>query len=166
MISLTRRRSLTLLAGLSGAAAFGGFSAEAATKTFVAFGDSYTRSYRSGIASWADQINANGEARMLVDLAVSGSFAVGSNAATTLDGQIDRWIASYKSRGVPDRTVVYMGNNDVAFSHSLSSSMTQFRVQVDRLIANGVTRGSRRLVLCQLHDWTRNPSSTPSSVRG
>src|SRR4051795_12164912 len=120
MALLTRRRSLTLLVGSVAAAEFGGRSAEAATKTFIAFGDSYTRSYRSGIASWADQINASGAARMLVDLAVSGSFAAGSNAATTLDGQIDRWIGTYKSRGVPDRTVIYMGNNDVGFGGSLT----------------------------------------------
>src|SRR3954469_17118578 len=137
MALLTRRRSLTLLVGSVAAGELGCRSAEAATKTFIAFGDSYTRSYRNGIASWADQINASGAARMLVDLAVSGSFAAGSNTATTLDGQIDRWIASYKPRGVPDRTVVYMGNNDVAFHRPLSSSMTQYRAQVDRLIANG-----------------------------
>src|SRR4051812_15816084 len=162
MTLLTRRRSLTLLAGLVAAAEFGCPSAEAATETFVAFGDSYTRSYRAGIPTWADQINASGAARMLVDLAASGSFAAGSNAATTLDGQVDRWIGSYKSRGVPDRTVIYMGNNDVAFGGSLTTAMNQYRAQVDRLIANRVTYGSRRLVLCLLHDWSRNPSSTTS----
>src|SRR3954470_3823709 len=162
MTALTRRSSLTLIAGSVAAAEFGCPSAEAATKTFVAFGDSYTRSYRAGIPTWADQINASGAAKMLVDLAVSGSFAAGSNAPTTLDGQVDRWIGTYKSRGVPDRTVIYMGNNDVGFGGSLTTAMNQYRAQVDRLIANGVTYGSRRLVLCLLHDWSRNPSSTTS----
>jgi lysophospholipase L1-like esterase len=162
MTALTRRSSLTLIAG--GVAALGTKTpdAEAAVKTFVAFGDSYTRTYRAGIPTWADQINASGAAKMLVDLAVSGSFAAGSNAATTLDGQVDRWIGTYKSRGVPDRTVIYMGNNDVGFGGSLTTAMNQYRAQVDRLIANRVTYGSRRLVLCLLHDWSRNPSSTTS----
>ena len=162
MTALTRRSSLTLIAG--GVAALGTQTpaAEAAVKTFVAFGDSYTRTYRAGIPTWADQINASGAAKILVDLAVSGSFAAGSNSATTLDGQVDRWIGTYKSRGVPDRTVIYMGNNDVGFGGSLTTAMNQYRVQVDRLIANRVTYGSRRLVLCLLHDWSRNPSSTTS----
>src|SRR3954452_14193075 len=162
MTILTRRASLTLIAG--GVAAIGvqTSAAEAAAKRFVSFGDSYTRTYRAGIPTWADQINASGVAKVLVNLAVSGATAAGSNSQQTLDGQVDRWIGTYKSRGAPDRTVIYMGNNDVGFGGSLTTAMNRYRAQVDRLIANGVTYGSRRLVLCLLHDWSRNPSSTTS----
>ena len=130
---------------------------------FVCFGDSYTRSFRAGIPTWADQIDASGAAKVLVNMAVSGATAAGTNAMKTLDGQVDRWIAGYKAAGVPDRTVIYMGNNDVAFGPaSLSAALNQYSAQVDRLIDRGVTLGSRRLVLCLLHDWSRNPASTRS----
>ena len=162
MTDLTRRASLALLGGRAAMLGLGSAPAEAAAKRFVAFGDSYTRSFRAGVPTWADQINAGGAARVLVNLAVSGATAAGSNSQTTLDGQVDRWIGTYRSRGIPDRTVIYMGNNDVAFGASLTTAMNQYRAQVDRLIANGVTQGSRRLVLCLLHDWSRNPSSTRS----
>ena len=111
----------------------------------------------------ADQIDASGAARILVNMAVSGATAAGTNGLKTLDGQVDRWIAGYKAAGVPERTVIYMGNNDVAFGPaSLSAALNRYGAQVDRLIANGVTLGSRRLVLCLLHDWSRNPDSTRS----
>jgi lysophospholipase L1-like esterase len=131
-------------------------------KSFVAFGDSYTASFRSGVPSWADQIDASGDARIVVNLAVSGATAEGNDLAGTLDGQVDRWIASYRSQGVPDRTVIYIGYNDVKTTKALNAAMDQFRAQVDRLIANGVTQNQQQLVLCLLHDWSRNPGTTTS----
>ena len=164
--TLTRRRSLTFVAGSVAAIALTSRAAVAAPKTFVCFGDSYTRTLRAGIPTWADQIDASGAARVLVNMAVSGATAAGTNGMKTLDGQVDRWIAGYKAAGVPDRTVIYMGNNDVAFGPaSLSAALNRYDAQVDRLIANGVTLGSRRLVLCLLHDWSRNPNSTRSFRR-
>jgi lysophospholipase L1-like esterase len=99
---------------------------------------------------------------VLVNLAVSGSIAEGVNIKKTFDGQVDAWIRDHKARGVPDRTVVYFGYNDLKADKSLSNAKNQYRAQVDRLIANGVTQGQRRLVLCLLHDWSRNPGATRS----
>ncbi len=158
MTDLTRRRSLAFAVGAVAAVGITPVAAHAAVKSFVAFGDSYTMSFRAGIPTWADQIAAAGEAKMLADMAISGATAAGVNQKKTLDGQVDRWIADYKAKGVPDRTVIYMGNNDVGSGPpSLSAALAQYARQVDRLIANGVTQGARRLVLCLLHDWTRNP---------
>ena len=163
MTVLTRRHTLTLVAGSAAAIALTSHAAVAAPKSFVCFGDSYTRSFRAGIPTWADQIDASGAAKVLVNMAVSGATAAGTNAMKTLDGQVDRWIAGYQAAGVPDRTVIYMGNNDVAIGPaSLSAALNQYSAQVDRLIERGVTLGSRRLVLCLLHDWSRNPDSTRS----
>ena len=161
MTDLTRRRSLAFAVGAVAAVGITPVAAHAAVKSFVAFGDSYTMSFRAGIPTWADQIAAAGEAKMLADMAISGATAAGVNQKKTLDGQVDRWIADYKAKGVPDRTVIYMGNNDVGSGPpSLSAALAQYARQVDRLIAKGVTLGARRLVLCLLHDWTRNPNST------
>ena len=135
MTVLTRRHTLTLVAGSAAAIALTSHAAVAAPKSFVCFGDSYTRSFRAGIPTWADQIDASGAAKVLVNMAVSGATAAGTNAMKTLDGQVDRWIAGYKAAGVPDRTVIYMGNNDVAFGPaSLSAALNQYSAQVDRLI--------------------------------
>ena len=58
--------------------------------------------------------------------------------------------------------MVYFGYNDIKADKSLSNAKNQYRAQVDRLIANGVTQGQCRLVLCLLHDWSRNPGATRS----
>jgi phospholipase/lecithinase/hemolysin len=157
-----RRAFLTLASGSLTGLALAAFPAAATVPTFVALGDSYTASYRNGIPSWADQTDGGGDARVLVNLAVSGSTAEGVNLAKTFDGQVDAWIRDHKPKGVPDRTVVYFGYNDIKADKSLSNAKNQYRAQVDRLIANGVTQGQRRLVVCLLHDWSRNPGATRS----
>jgi lysophospholipase L1-like esterase len=162
MTRLDRRTFLTLTGGLLATTTIGAHPAAAAVPTFIALGDSYTASYRNGIPSWADQIDADGAAEVLVNLAVSGSTAEGVNVRKTFDGQVDAWIRDHKAKGVPDRTVVYFGYNDIKAGKSLSNAKNQYRAQVDRLIANGVTQGQRRLVLCVLHDWSRNPGATRS----
>ena len=162
MTRLDRRAFLTFLGGSLATTALGSLPAAAAVPTFIALGDSYTASYRNGIPSWADQIDADGAAEVLVNLAVSGSTAEGVNIKKTFDGQVDAWIRDHKARGVPDRTVVHFGYNDLKADKSLSNAKNQYRAQVDRLIANGVTQGQRRLVLCLLHDWSRNPGATRS----
>ncbi|HEX2528545.1 MAG TPA: GDSL-type esterase/lipase family protein [Geminicoccus sp.] len=157
MIEFTRRRSLGLVAGglLAGRPA----PTLAAARSFVAFGDSYTHSYRHGIPSWADQISASGNARLLVNLAFSGATTAGLNGPRTFDGQIDSWAANHRSTGLPDRTVVYFGYNDIApDNQALSPAMIQYRLSIDRLISYGVTQGGRRMILCLLHDWSRNPT--------
>jgi lysophospholipase L1-like esterase len=161
MTDLTRRQSLAaLLGGAFGTLALGAGPADAAPRSFVAFGDSFTRSFRYGVPSWADQLHATGAARLLVNLAVSGATAEGWNSTKNLDGQVDLWTAKYRPKAIPDRTVIYFGYNDVKLTRPLTAAMKQYRAQVDRLISLGVTRGSRRLVLCQLHDWSRNPAAT------
>ena len=160
-IGLPRRRALAAGAGL-GAAALLGRGAEAAGRSCVAFGDSYTRSYRAGVPTYADQLHASGAVNVLVNLATSGATAVGTNTMRTLDGQIDVWLRSYRSLGLPERAVIYIGNNDVAGTATLYGAMTQLRAQVDRLIAQGLNQGTRRIVLCLIHDWSRNPASTRS----
>jgi lysophospholipase L1-like esterase len=162
MTRLDRRAFLTLAGGSLATAALGALPAAAAVPTFVALGDSYTASYRNGVPSWADQIDGGGAAKVLVNLAVSGATAEGANLAKTFDGQVDAWVRDHKPKGVPDRTVVYFGYNDVKANKSLSNAKNQYRAQVDRLVANGVTQGQRRLVLCLLHDWSRNPGATRS----
>ncbi|WP_027135402.1 GDSL-type esterase/lipase family protein [Geminicoccus roseus] len=166
MTIVNRRRALGLLGGAAAAATTLDLrAAETKLRSFVAFGDSYTRSYREGVASWADQIHAGGRARLLVNLAESGATVEGYNSARTLDRQVDIWVANHRPKEIPDRTVIYMGYNDVKLTKSLSRPMFQYREQVERLIGHGVTSGGRRLVLCRIHDWSRNPLST-TSVRG
>jgi phospholipase/lecithinase/hemolysin len=162
MTRLGRRAFLTLIGGSLATTAFGALPAAAAVPTFIALGDSYTASYRSNIPSWADQIDGGGAATVLANLAVSGSTAEGVNVRKTFDGQVDAWIRDHKPKGIPDRTVVYLGYNDIKADKSLSNAKNQYRAQVDRLIANGVTQGQCRLVLCLLHDWSRNPGATRS----
>jgi lysophospholipase L1-like esterase len=157
MIDLSRRRTLGMIMG--GLVLAHARPAPAAAKSFVAFGDSYTHSYRNGIASWADQISASGNARLLANLAFSGATTAGLNGLRTFDGQIDNWVANHLAKGLPDRTVVYFGYNDIApDNQALSPAMIQYRLSIDRLISYGVTQGSRRMVLCLLHDWSRNPT--------
>lgn len=158
MTDLTRRQSLGLLGGLFGALALGAPDAQAAARrTVVAFGDSYTRTMRHGIPSWADQLHGSGKIRVLVNLGVSGASAEGLTGARTLDRQVDTWIARHRGKGLPDRTVIYFGYNDVKGRKPLAAAMEHYRIAVDRLVAAGVTRGQRRLVLCLLHDWSYNP---------
>ncbi|HEX6011304.1 MAG TPA: GDSL-type esterase/lipase family protein [Geminicoccaceae bacterium] len=159
MSRLDRRTFLTLVGASLATTAL---PAVAAVPTFVALGDSYTASYRNGIPSWADQIDGGGGAKLLANLAVSGSTAEGVNLKKTFDRQVDAWIRDHKPKGVPDRTAVYFGYNDIKADKPLSNAKSQYRAQVDRLVANGVTQGQRRLVLCPLHDWSRNPGATRS----
>jgi lysophospholipase L1-like esterase len=164
MTDLDRRGFLALTGGSLGAAALAGLPlpVAAALSTFVAFGDSYTESYRDGIPSWADQIDGGGAADLLANLALSGATAAGADLPGTFDGQVDAWIRGHKPKGIPDRTVVYFGYNDVKTTTSLDGAKRRYRAQVDRLVADGVTQGGRRLVLCTLHDWSRNPGATRS----
>lgn len=165
MQKLDRRNFLGVLGGSLGAAAvsFPTGEAFAAVKSFIAFGDSYTVSSRFGIPSWATQINSSGAARQIVNLARSGATVTGTNTLQTFDGQVDVWIRNHKARGLPDRTVVYLGYNNIL--DPMTTVQSQYRQQIDRLIANGVTQGQRRLVLCLLHDWSRNPGCTSQSCR-
>lgn len=156
-MDLLNRRGLLTLAG--GALVAGALPAEAATRSFVAFGDSYTASYYRGVASWADQSVSAKALRQIANLAYPGATANGYNSKDTFEGQVDRWLASYRGKGVPDRTIVYFGYNDVRTKNSLATPKLLYRRQVARLVAAGVNSGSRRLVLCQIHDWSRNPGA-------
>jgi len=88
---------------------------------------------------------------------VGGSTVAGSGGSKTFDGQVDSWIKNYRSKGIPDRTVVYFGYNDVK---TTALPKVQYSLQVKRLIDQGVTSNNRKLLLCQLHDWSRNPGTT------
>ena len=158
MTALRRRSFLTAIGGSLGGMALYPVRAIAAPPSFIAFGDSYTASFRMGVPSWADQIDGSDAATLLVNLAVSGSTIEGINRLRTFDGQVDSWITNYKSKGIPQRTVVYFGYNDLG--KPLSGTERQYRVQIDRLIANGVTQGQRKLVFCLLHDKSHNPGTT------
>ncbi|WP_027135403.1 GDSL-type esterase/lipase family protein [Geminicoccus roseus] len=159
MTEISRRGLFGLFGGLAAAVALAPDEAEAASRrTLVAFGDSYTRSYRAGVPSWADQLHSERVVKVLANFGESNATAVGTNRPRTLDRQVDKWLAHHRRKGLPDRTVVYMGYNDMKLHGSLSGSMHQYRQQVERLIDQGVTKGSRRLLLCLLHDRSRNPA--------
>lgn len=161
MTLITRRRSLAMLGGTLAATTVGAQLAHAShrtAKSLVAFGDSYTASYRNGIPSWADQLHASGVVKMQANFGYSGATSEGLDSPKTLDGQIDRWIANYRSKGVPDRTVIYFGYNDISPDKPLTAAMNQYRRGVDRLMAAGAVSGTRRMLLCLLHDWTHNPA--------
>jgi lysophospholipase L1-like esterase len=116
------------------------------------------------VPSWADQLQSDRKAKVLVNLGVSGATAEGFNSVRTLDRQVDDWVARHKSKGLPDRTVIYFGYNDIDNFRPLGAAMNHYRIALDRLIAQGLARGSRRILLCQLHDWSRNPAQTRNSV--
>jgi lysophospholipase L1-like esterase len=165
MADLTRRRSLALIGGALGALALGPAPADASHQpTLVAFGDSYTRSMRDGVPSWADQLHSDRKAKVLVNLGVSGATSEGFNSARTLDRQVDDWIARHKAKGLPDRTVIYFGYNDIDTFRPLGTAMNHYRIALDRLIAQGLAKDRRRILLCQLHDWSRNPAQMRNSV--
>lgn len=162
MQSMERRRFLGLLTGTLSATATGALSTNslhAAVPSFVAFGDSYTVSVLEGIPGWPTLIRNDGSARLLANMALRGSSAEGTNTPRTFDGQVDAWLAKHKGKGVPDRAVVYFGYNDVKLRKPLTAAKNEYRRQVDRLIAQGVTQGKRKLVLCLIHDWSRNPGA-------
>ena len=156
-LELLNRRGLLALG--AGALVAPALPAEAAVRSFVAFGDSYTASYYRGVASWADQSVSAKALRQIANLAYPGATAAGYNSKDTFEGQVDRWLASYRGKGVPDRTIVYFGYNDVRTKNGLATPKLLYRRQVARLVAAGVNSGSRRLVLCQIHDWSRNPDA-------
>jgi hypothetical protein len=151
--SLCATTSLSLSAG----------GARGAVKSFIALGDSYTASFRNGIPSWAQQIKNSGVARHIVNLALSGATITGANTMGTFDGQVDVWIRSYKSQGIPDRTVVYVGYNNIG--DAMTTVRNAYSRQIDRLIANGITQSQRKLVLCLLHDRSRDPRCATLSYK-
>ena len=155
--SLCAATSLSLSAG----------GARGAVKSFIALGDSYTASFRNGIPSWAQQIKNSGVAQQIVNLARSGATITGADYMGTFDGQVDAWIRSYKSQGMPDRTFVYVGYNNIG--NAMTTVRNAYSRQIDRLIANGITQSERKLVLCLLHDRSRDPRcpslSCKNSVR-
>lgn len=161
---LKRRMFLGAIGSALAAGVPGSRVSEAAVPSFVAFGDSYTYSNYLKIPSWADQFRTAGTARQIVNLAYPGATTEGLDRRNTFDGQVDLWLANNRPKGLPDRTVVYFGNNDVRTTRPLNPIKTQYRTQIDRIIKAGANWGSRRIVLCLLHDWSRNPGAA-SNVR-
>jgi len=155
----TRRELLGLVGGTAAAGLLTSATSAAAVPSFVAFGDSYTFPNYLKVPGWADQLKSNGLARQIVNLAWPGATAEGLDRRNTFDGQVDMWLGSYRPNGLPDRTVVYFGNNDVRTARPLAPVRQQYRTQVERLIAAGANWGTRRIVLCLLHDWSRNPEA-------
>ena len=66
--------------------------------------------------------------------------------------------------GVTDnQAVVYVGYNNIG--NAMTTVRNAFSRQIDRLIANGITQSERKLVLCLLHDRSRDPRCASLSCK-
>lgn len=135
--------------------------------SLLVFGDSYTEDNRNRLPSWAQMLVANGDARSAANYAKSGATAEDGRNGTRLHfkGQVDAWSKGRNGGTLADVTVVYLGYNDIKTRKSLATAKADYTRQIDRLIAAGVTKAHRRLVLVQLHDWSRNPARSNTGGR-
>lgn len=141
------------------ALALAGEAAAGSPPTMVVFGDSYSVVKRTGAHGWPTQLDAKRTVDVVANMARSGATAGGTRGLKSFKGQVDAWLRQHGNRPAPDLTAVLFGYNDVPDSPTLTAAKTQYRRQIDRLIKAGVTSGSRRLVLIQLHDITHNPAT-------
>ena len=163
-----RARRRTLLTGLlagawclaSGLLPAGPTAAVAAEPTIgsvAVLGDSYSVTSRSGVKGWVQQLVDRNAVSVEVNLARDGALASSASGPLSLLGQVDAYLA--RSRRA-DFTIVYFGTDDLAGLKSLTAVRTNYQRAVDRLVAGGTTAGTRRLVLVQIHDVSRNPAVT------
>jgi lysophospholipase L1-like esterase len=137
----------------------------------VVFGDSFSKLNRKSFRNWAEQLRydelnrATGlpQVATLAGRAVSGATA-GTYPGSTNDfaTQVAKWLASPRSFGGRDLTVVYFGHNDLEKSADptgadLSGAMADYRAALQRVLAAGAAGGSRRVLLVMPHDWGRSP---------
>jgi lysophospholipase L1-like esterase len=91
--------------------------------------------------------------------ATAGTYPGSTNDFAT---QVAKWLASPRSFGGRDLTVVYFGHNDLEKSADptgadLSGAMADYRAALQRVLAAGAAGGSRRVLLVMPHDWGRSP---------
>ena len=165
LAAFRRRDLLGLLAGAAAAPLLPEAADAATPPTLLVFGDSYSVEGRMGTRGWSQQLRQSGSAGATLSLAKSGATAGGTTTSGrgSFTGQVNTWRNQHGGR-LMDRTVVYLGYNDLNRSAaSFSAARSRYAAQVDRLIAAGLTSGNRRLILIELHDWSRYPGSVSRS---
>jgi phospholipase/lecithinase/hemolysin len=156
--SFFRRPALGLLAILLLLPALAEAAAAPRHGTLLVFGDSYSVALRNRVRGWPWLLQSTGDVRLLGDLALSGATAENLPAArSTFKEQVDTWLRGSLKGRAADVTAVYFGYNDVKSTRPLLAAKVAFAAQVDRLVAAGVARNGRRLLLVQIHDISRNP---------
>lgn len=140
--------------------------ADVRIRKLVVFGDSFSKLNRKSFRNWAEQLRYDElnrttglpQVATLVGRAVSGATA-GAYPGSTNDfaTQVTDWLASPRTFGSRDLTVVYFGHNDLEKSADLTETMADYRAALRRVLAAGAAGGSRRVLLVMPHDWGRSP---------
>jgi lysophospholipase L1-like esterase len=163
-----RARRRTLLTGLlagawclaSGLLPAGSTTAAAAEVptigTVAVLGDSYSVTTRSGVKGWVQQLVDRNAVSVVTNAAKEGAFASSASGPLSLLGQVDAVLAKPRA----DFTIVYFGTDDLVALKSQATVRANYQRAVDRLVAGGATAGTRRLILVQVHDVSRNPGVT------
>lgn len=124
----------------------------------VIFGDGYSVKTFSSVPSWNQQLVNRGLLRVVANLARQGAAAGAASGPGSLKGQVDAWLA--RNQPAPDFTIIYIGTDEIAAAPDLNVIKTNYQAAVNSLIADGANAGSKRIVLIQIHDVTRNPGVT------
>jgi lysophospholipase L1-like esterase len=141
---MRRFRPASLTAVLLGAVSFGIASAAATAPEIDVFGDSYSQVPRGTFPNWVTQLKQSGK------ISGSNNFAKsGATAATVGTNTFARQIRGWRAAGgdVADRTVVFLGINDIKNFGSLAKSRAGYKSGVKTLHDAGAN-----LILVQPHD--------------
>jgi hypothetical protein len=132
-------------------------AAAAELGTAVVLGDDYSVQVRQGVRGWPQLLENQGVLDVRANLARENALASAKSGPLSLLGQV----AAYEALpgAAPDLTIVYFGNEDIIASKDLAAAKANYQTAVNRLVAAGAASGTRRLVLIQLHDISRNPGA-------
>ena len=130
--------------------------------TLHTFGDSYSSRGRWGLP-WSEYLQASGRVAAVQNFARGGATA--ANSPRSFNNQVDQFLAGGAALGPRDLTVAYFGYNDIGRTGSgdaLNSAAAGYQQGVNRLINAGAINQERRLLLTQIHDWSRAPGVSPA----
>ena len=120
------------------------------------FGDSYSQPVRRNVVSWPGLLDQSGRVGDVTNFAVGGATAIDDNNIT-FAMQVDAYEAQGQRPNGGDLTVTYFGYNDVDQLRDISTSIADYREQLDRLRSLGSTGNDQRLFVTLITDWGRSP---------
>jgi lysophospholipase L1-like esterase len=119
-------------------------------------GDSYSLATRSGVKGWVQQLVDRNAVSVVINARGRAPMASAASGPLSLLGQVDAVLAKKRA----DFTIVYFGTEDLITSRTRPQVKANYQKAADKLVAGGTTAGTRRLVLVQIHDVSRNPGVT------
>jgi hypothetical protein len=128
--------------------------------TVAVLGDSYSLTARAGVKGWVQQLVDRNAISVVINAAKEGALASSPSGPLSLLGQVDAVLAKKRA----DFTIVYFGIDDLIALKNPTTIKANYQKAVDKLVAGGTTAGTRRLVLVQIHDVSRNPGVTATSA--